>query len=88
LDWTVDFDPHALAELQKLDRVTQKRVLRFLRERMAGRAGARELGKPLTGEKAGLWRYRVGDYRIVCSISDEEHRVLVLRIAHRKDVYR
>ena len=88
MDWTVDFDPRALAELQKLDRVVQKRILKFLRERIAGPAGARELGKPLTGEKVGLWRYRVGDYRIVCSVSDEQHRVQVLRIGHRKDVYR
>ena len=88
MDWTVDFDPRALAELQKLDRVTQKRVLKFLRERITGRADARELGKPLTGEKAGLWRYRVDDYRLICSVSDEQHRVQVLRIGHRKDVYR
>jgi len=88
LDWTVDFDPRALAELQKLDRVTQKRVLKFLRERIAGHAKPRDLGKALVGEKARLWRYRVGDYRVICSVSDEQHRVQVLRIGHRKDVYR
>ncbi|MFB3921865.1 MAG: type II toxin-antitoxin system RelE/ParE family toxin [Terriglobia bacterium] len=86
--WTVSFEPRALGEIKKLDRVTQQRVVRFLRARIAGGHDPRGFGKPLTGEKVGLWRYRVGNYRIVCRIDDEGQAVLVLRIAHRKDVYR
>lgn len=69
MDWIVKFDPRAFAELQKLDRSAQKRITDYLRERVAGRPNPRESGKALTGEMAGSWRYRVGDYRLVCSIS-------------------
>lgn len=86
--WTINFEPRALTELKKLDRSAQRRVVRFLEERVAGDHNPRDLGKPLTGDKAGLWRYRVGRYRIVCWIEDEHLPVLVLRIAHRKDVDR
>ena len=86
--WTVSFEPRALGELKKLDRSAQRRVVRFLEQRIAGDDDPRGFGKPLTGDKAGLWRYRVGTYRLVCRIDDEHRAVLVLRIAHRKDVYR
>ncbi|PYU89814.1 MAG: hypothetical protein DMG25_18275 [Acidobacteria bacterium] len=43
----------------------------------------RDFGKPLTGEKVGLWRYRIGEYRVICRIEDERQAVLVLRVAHR-----
>jgi mRNA interferase RelE/StbE len=42
----------------------------------------------MTGDKAGLWRYRIGDYRLICHIDDENRAVLVLRVAHRKQAYR
>ena len=86
--WTVSFEPRALDDLKKLDQHTQRRVVRFLQERIAGHHNPRDFGKPLTGDKVGLWRYRVGEYRVVCRIDDEQQAVLVLRIAHRKDVYR
>ncbi len=86
--WTVKFDPRAFAELQKLDRPAQRRITTYLLERIAGESDPRKFGKALTGETAGLWRYRIGDYRVVCSINDLPHTVSVLRVAHRKDVYR
>lgn len=86
--WTVNFEPRALAELKKLDRVTQKRMVSFLQGRVSGEGNRREHGKALAGGKAGLWRYRIGNYRIVCGIEDAKQTVLVLRVAHRKDVYR
>lgn len=86
--WTVSFEPRALSELKKLDRSAHRRVMRFLEERIAGDHDPRDFGKALTGDKVGLWRYRVGQYRIVGRIDDENLTVLVLRIAHRKDVYR
>ena len=86
--WTVSFEPRALGELKKLDRSAQRRVVRFFQERIAGSHDPRDFGKALTGDKAGLWRYRIGEYRVVCRIDDEHRAVLVLRVAHRKDVYR
>jgi len=88
LVWTVNFEPRALGEIEKLDRVAQKRVVGFLQERISGEGNPRQYGKILTGDKAGLWRFRIGDYRVVCRIDDDTHTVLVLRVAHRKDVYR
>jgi len=88
LGWKVEFEPRAFAELGKLDRVAQKRIVRFFQERVTEHPDPREQGKVLTGEKAGFWRYRVGDYRAVCFLDDERQIVKVMRVAHRKDVYR
>jgi mRNA interferase RelE/StbE len=88
LAWTVSFEPRALSELNKLDRPARLRIVRFFQERIAGDPNPRDFGKPLTGEKVGLWRYRIGEYRVICRIEDERQAVLVLRVAHRKDVYR
>lgn len=86
--WNVSFEPRALNELKKLDRPAQRRLVRFLEERIARGNDPRSLGKPLTGDRAGLWRYRAGAYRLVCRIDDERRSALVLTIAHRKNVYR
>jgi mRNA interferase RelE/StbE len=86
--YAVRLDPGAAAELRKLDRAAQERVARFLSTRIQGQANPRELGKSLTGDKAKFWRYRVGAYRVVCRIDDAARIVVVMRIAHRKDVYR
>jgi mRNA interferase RelE/StbE len=85
--WAVEFDDRARRELRKLDRRTQQDILRYLRERVAGSPDPRQFGKPLRMNLAGLWRYRIGDYRVICRI--EEHRlvVLVLTVGHRSEVY-
>ena len=88
MGWKVEFDPRALAELAKLDRTAQKRIVKFLQERVVGRRDPRELGRALTGEKAGFWRYRVGDYRAICLLDDNARLVKVIRVAHRKEAYR
>ena len=85
--WKVNFEPRALSELKKLDRSARLRAVRFLQERIAGDHDPPDSGKPLTGDQVGLWRYRVGEYRMVCQIDDESGSVWVLRIAHRKEVY-
>lgn len=86
--WTIRFESRALKDLKKLARPAQQRIVRFLQERIAGDHDPRDLGKPLTGDQVGLWRYRIGEYRVVCRIEDEVLLVLVLRIGHRKDAYR
>ncbi|MGH9556068.1 MAG: type II toxin-antitoxin system RelE family toxin [Terriglobales bacterium] len=86
--WTVEIASSAAKQISRLDRPAQARVMRFLREKLAVEEDPRRLGKPLRGEKAELWRYRVGDYRVICQIHDERLVVLVLRVGHRKDVYR
>jgi mRNA interferase RelE/StbE len=88
LGWKVEFEPRALAELGKLDRSVQKRIVKFLQERVVRRPSPRELGRALTGEKAAFWRYRVGDYRVICFLDDNAQTVKVMRVAHRKEAYR
>lgn len=85
--WRIEFDPGALADLQRLDREVQRRILRYLRERIATAQDPKQFGKPLRGELHGLWRYRLGDYRIVCQVREQVLVVLVVRIAHRSRAY-
>jgi len=88
LVWTIEVTRTAEKQIEKLDRPAQQSIVRFLRERLQSADNPRQWGKPLHGDKSGLWRYRVGDYRLICNIQDERITVLVLQVAHRKDVYR
>jgi mRNA interferase RelE/StbE len=89
LAWTVELDPAALKELRKLDRQVARRILTFLRERLAVIDDPRSIGEALRGDALGeYWKYRLGDYRIVSRIVDRRILILVLRIGHRRDVYR
>jgi mRNA interferase RelE/StbE len=85
--WVYRFDERALKELRKLGRAAQEEILGNLDERIAGKEDPRRFGKALRADLAGLWRYRVGDYRILCQISDGRLIVLVISVGHRKNVY-
>jgi mRNA interferase RelE/StbE len=85
--WTVEFDERARRELRKLDAQVQQAILHYLRERIAVAADPRRFGKPLRRNLAGLWRYRVEDYRLICRIEDARVVVLVLQVGYRSDVY-
>ena len=87
MTWVYRFDERALKELRKLDRQVQREILAFLDERVAGEGDPRRFGKSLKADLAGLWRYRVGDHRILCLIRDGELLVLVLVVGHRKEIY-
>ncbi len=87
--WTISYTETALKQLKKLDRPVARRLVDFMAERVVGMADPRSVGKALTGPLLGsYWRYRVGDYRIICDLQDGTLTVLVLEVAHRKDVYR
>jgi mRNA interferase RelE/StbE len=86
--WRIEITRTAERQIIKLDRPAQRSIQRFLRDRLTPADDPRQWGRPLHGEKRGLWRYRVGDYRLICDIQDEKITVLVLEIGHRKDVYR
>jgi mRNA interferase RelE/StbE len=87
LIWTVEFDDRARRELRKLALETQRQILHYLRERIAGSEDPKQFGKPLRQNLAGLWRYRVGDYRLICRLENDRLVVLVLQVGHRRDVY-
>ncbi len=86
--WTIEFQRSAARQIRALDRPTQQRILTYFRSRVMAAEDPRQLGKALTGDKGGLWRYRIGDYRAICKLEDERLVVLVLAIAHRSKVYR
>ena len=86
--WRVEFHPAAVRDLRKLGADSERRVLRYLRERIAGSDDPRRFGHALTGNRKGLWRYRVGDLRIVAAVEDDRFVVLVVAVGHRREVYR
>ncbi len=88
MTWSVEWDDRARRELRKLDPEAQREILRYFRERIAVDRDPRRFGKALTGDMMGLGQYRIRDYRAVCRIEDDRVVVLVLRVAHRKEVYR
>ena len=88
MNWVYKFDARALKELKELGRPAQKQIVAYLDARIADAGDPRRFGKALKAELTGLWRYRVGDYRILCQIRDREVIVLVVAAGHRKDIYR
>lgn len=85
--WTINWEEKAFKELKKLDHSIQKKILKFLNERIANLENPRAFGKPLSYDKVGLWRYRVEDFRIVCRMDDDSVVILVVQAGHRKEVY-
>jgi mRNA interferase RelE/StbE len=85
--WSVEFDDRARRELRKLAAETQQTILHYLRKHIAGSSDPRQFGKPLRMNLAGLWRYRVGDYRLICRFEDSRLIVLVVKVGHRREVY-
>ena len=80
MEWKIEFAPSAARDLEKLDSTVRKRILGFLYERVAPIDARSKLGE--------FWKYRVGDYRLVCKIEDARLLILVLRIGHRREIYR
>lgn len=85
--WAVEMLKSAADALDKLDPDMRQRIWRFLRGKLAVTDNPRQAGKALTGRYAGKWRYRVGDYRIVCQIEDARLVVLVVKVEHRSNIY-
>ena len=88
LTWTIEYTQTARAQLRKLDQQMARRIVDYMNERVTGLEEPRSLGKALTGPLGELWRYRVGDYRVICDIQDAALRVLVVRVGSRGKVYR
>ncbi|HEX3661093.1 MAG TPA: type II toxin-antitoxin system RelE/ParE family toxin [Acidobacteriaceae bacterium] len=87
--WTIEFDAGAKKDLSRLDPQIARRITAFLRERVASLENPRSMDQALHGSTLGtFWRYRVGDYRVICDLQADRILVLVLRIAHRREVYR
>ncbi len=86
--WRIEYTDTARTQLRKLDRDAARRIINYMDERVAVLDDPRSVGQALTGPLGGLWRYRVGDCRVICDIQDDALRVLVLRVGRRDRVYR
>lgn len=86
--WTLRISETARRQLKKLDRSTAQTLVRYLNRLVLETEDPRQRGKGLTANLTGLWRYRVGDYRVICDIQDGELVVLVLQVSHRSQAYR
>ena len=78
----------ALEQIEGLDKSIQRRIFKFLHERLRQYSNPRSIGEALSGPWSGYWKYRVGDYRIVCQIVDQRLVVVVVKIGNRREVYR
>lgn len=86
--WTIEYTETARKQLRKLDKQVARQIVDFMDERVAPLADPRSTGKALVGALGGLWRYRVGDYRVICEIRDGALIALVVQIGNRREVYR
>lgn len=87
--WKIELSAQVDRDLAKLDPPQTKRILKFLRERVAPLDNPRSIGQALQGSRLGeFWKYRVGDYRHICKLEDDRLLILVLRVGHRKKIYR
>lgn len=80
--WKIEIDKKAFKEIASLDKPIQKRIISFLKDRLSNLTNPRSIGEALQGELKNFWKYRVGDYRLICSIEDKTVTVLVLRVDH------
>ena len=87
--WRIELTATAAKQLAKFDKGEAKRITSFLRQRLAVLDDPRSTGKALTGPHLGAyWRYRIGDYRIICDIQDDALCILVIEIGNRGEIYR
>ena len=87
MTWTIEWDDRARRELRRLDRQVQQDILQYFSERIATDDDPRRFGKPLRHELQGLWSYRIGRYRAICHIENDQLLVLVLAVGHRRQIY-
>ncbi|NJO37491.1 MAG: type II toxin-antitoxin system RelE/ParE family toxin [Rhizobiales bacterium] len=86
--WTIEFTEDARRQIKKLDPQWQRAITRYLDESVLPLLDPRLIGEGLQENMAGYWRYRVGAYRIICEIEDHRLVILVIKIGHRREVYR
>jgi len=87
--YRIEVSTDARKQLGKLDKEIRERIVRFLFDRITKLEDPRSLGEALKGTQLGeLWKYRVGDFRLICQIADARVLIVVLRVGHRREIYR
>lgn len=85
--WKVMFLPAASKQYEKLDKAVCRKINKYIKERLATSGDPRRFGKALSYDLKEFWRYRIGDYRLICKIEDEKVLILVVRVDHHKETY-
>ncbi len=85
--WTIKYSRSAAKELKSLDRQIATRIHSYMTEKIAICTNPRDFGKALQGDLSEYWRYRIGDFRVLCTIQDDVVTILVVRVGHRREVY-
>lgn len=88
MSYSVRYDEKALKQLKKMDRSVQKLITSWIEKNLIDTENPRLHGKGLSGDKSGYWRYRVGDYRILADIRDDEIIIIIVEIGHRREIYK
>ncbi|MDR0350403.1 MAG: type II toxin-antitoxin system RelE/ParE family toxin [Coriobacteriales bacterium] len=87
MSWTLRLSSKAIKQLSKIDRPQRAILVGWLEKHIEGAANPRAHGKPLTAGHTGQWRYRIGNYRVLCEIHDDTLVVIALEVGHRKNIY-
>lgn len=85
--YKVDYSKRAEKQLSKLNPQISKTIYSWINKCLKDCDNPRQHGKALVGTKSGLWRYRVGDYRIIADINDDTVTILIIEIGHRREIY-
>ena len=88
MKYKVEYTPQAYKTLEKLDQFTKRIIVEWIEKRLVDTENPRQYGKPLTADRAGQWRYRIGDYRIIAEIKDNKLVILLISIGHRREIYK
>lgn len=88
MSWSLRFSKRSIKQLNKMDKHIAQLLISWLDKHVNGCSNPRLQGKALSGELSSLWRYRIGNYRILCDILDEELVVIAIAVSHRKDIYK
>ncbi|MGH8750303.1 MAG: type II toxin-antitoxin system RelE family toxin [Burkholderiales bacterium] len=88
MTWRVVYAPPAAKDLTKLDPQIARRIIKFINERIVPIRDPRSIGEALHGPVAKYWKYRVGDYRLICEIQDKIITIIIVRVGNRREVYR
>lgn len=87
IKYQVKYSERALKELKKMDKYTRQMIYSWIEKNLVGCENPRGHGKALTANRQGQWRYRIGDYRLICQIEDDELIILALSVGHRREIY-
>ncbi len=87
MSYKVVFTKEARKNLKKLDKNISTLIFNWIEKNLQGCKNPRAIGKALTSNRSGQWRYRIGDYRLICLIKDDELIILALSVGHRREVY-